>query len=126
MSTPPQLPPAGSAWSRYRREIGFLVLFVLILASTFTLISWNPVNDRVIEPFTGAIARAGGATLSLLGQQTTMNGTIIRNDRFAVNIRNGCNGVEAMLIYSPRCSPSRPAGGRASWASPWASSRSSW
>ena len=72
---------------------------MLILGTTFTLISWNPVNDRVIEPFTGAIARAGGATLSLLGQQTKMNGTIIRNDRFAVNIRNGCNGVEAMLIY---------------------------
>ena len=46
-----------------------------------------------------AIARAGGATLNLLGQQTTMNGTIIRSERFAVNIRNGCNGVEAMLIY---------------------------
>ena len=53
----------------------------------------------MIEPFTGAIARAGGATLNLLGQETKMNGTIIRSGRFAVNIRNGCNGVEAMLIY---------------------------
>ncbi|MBP9823786.1 MAG: exosortase H [Thermoanaerobaculia bacterium] len=99
MRAPQKPPPAASAWSRYRRELGFLILFVLILGTTFTLISWNPVNDRVIEPFTGAIARAGGATLNQLGQQTTMSGTIIRNDRFAVNIRNGCNGVEAMLIY---------------------------
>lgn len=89
----------GSTWQRYRREFGFLIGFVLILGTSFTLISWNPVNDRVIEPFTGAIARAGGATLNLLGQGTTMNGTIIRSGRFAVNIRNGCNGVEAMLIY---------------------------
>lgn len=100
-SSPPPQPNAttGSAWQRYRRELGFLILFVLILGASFTLISWNPVNDRVIEPFTAAIARAGGATLNLLGQQTTMNGTVIRSERFAVNIRNGCNGVEAMLIY---------------------------
>ena len=99
MTSSPPTPRAASAWSRYRRELGFLILFVLILGTSFTLISWNPVNDRVIEPFTGAIARAGGATLNLLGQETAMNGTIIRSDRFAVNIRNGCNGVEAMLIY---------------------------
>jgi len=87
------------AWRRYRRELGFLIFFVLILGASFALIAWNPVNDHLIEPFTGAIARAGGAALNLLGQQTTMNGTIIRSARFAVNIRNGCNGVEAMLIY---------------------------
>jgi exosortase H (IPTLxxWG-CTERM-specific) len=99
--SPPPQPnaPTGSAWQRYRRELGFLISFVLILGASFTLISWNPVNDRVIEPFTAAIARAGGASLNLLGQHTTMNGTIIRSERFAVNIRNGCNGVEAMLIY---------------------------
>jgi len=87
------------AWRRYRRELGFLIFFVLILGTSFTLIAWNPVNDQVIEPFTAAIARAGGAVLNLIGQQTTMDGTIIRSSRFAVNIRNGCNGVEAMLIF---------------------------
>ena len=28
-----------------------------------------------------------------------MQGTVIRSPRFAVNIRNGCNGIEAMLIF---------------------------
>lgn len=102
MKTPPPSPPnesPKSGWRRHRRELGFLVGFVLLLGGSFALISWNPVNDRVIEPFTGAIARAGGATLNLLGQGTSMQGTVIRNEHFAVNIRNGCNGVEAMLIY---------------------------
>jgi len=89
----------ADGWRKYRHEIRFLVLFVLILAASFTLIAWNPVNDHVIEPFTGAIAKASGATLKLLGQGTVMQGTVIRNSRFAVNIKNGCNGVEAMLIY---------------------------
>ena len=89
----------AAGWRKYRQEIRFLVLFIAILALSFTAIAWNPVNDHVIEPFTAAIAKASGATLKLIGQGTTMQGTVIRNPRFAVNIQNGCNGVEAMLIY---------------------------
>ncbi len=96
--TPPVTEPA-SVWQRYRQEIRFLVVFVVLLGGSFTLIAWNPVNDHVIEPFTGLIAKVSGATLELLGQGTKMSGTIIRSPRFAVNIRNGCNGVEAMVIY---------------------------
>jgi exosortase H (IPTLxxWG-CTERM-specific) len=88
-----------SFWRRNRKEIQFLVLFVVLLGAGFTLISVHWVNDHVIEPFTGGIARASGATLNLLGQHVTMQGTVIRSSRFAVNIRNGCNGVEAMLIF---------------------------
>jgi exosortase H (IPTLxxWG-CTERM-specific) len=88
--------PARRPW---RREIAFLVTFLALLVGSFTLISWTPVNDGVIEPLTAAIARASGATLDLLGQDVEMRGTVITNRRFAVNIRNGCNGVEAMLIF---------------------------
>jgi exosortase H (IPTLxxWG-CTERM-specific) len=89
----------GSFWRRNRREITFLVLFVVLLGGSFTLISVNWVNDHVIEPFTAAIARVSGAALNLCGQHVAMHGTIIQGPRFAVNIRNGCNGVEAMLIF---------------------------
>jgi len=91
--------PETPFWQRNRREITFLVLFVALLGGSFTLISVNWVNDNVIEPFTAGIARASGATLGLLGQDIQMQGTILRGRRFAVNIRNGCNGVEAMLIF---------------------------
>jgi exosortase H (IPTLxxWG-CTERM-specific) len=92
-------PPTASFWRRYRREITFLVAFVVLLAASFTLISVNWVNDHAIEPFTGAIARVSGAALNLLGQHVAMRGTVIQGPHFAVNIRNGCNGVEAMLIF---------------------------
>lgn len=94
--------PAAEAapfWRRNRRELTFLVLFVVLLGGGFTLISLNWVNDHVIEPFTAGIARTSGAVLRGLGQPVTMQGTVIRSPRFAVNIRNGCNGVEAMLIF---------------------------
>ena len=92
-------PPEPPFWQKNRRELTFLILFALLLGGSFTLISVNWVNDHVIEPFTGGIARVSGATLDLLGQDVRMQGTIIRGSRFAVNIRNGCNGVEAMLIF---------------------------
>jgi exosortase H (IPTLxxWG-CTERM-specific) len=69
------------------------------LAGGFALISLNWVNDHVIEPFTAGIAKASGAMLDLMGQDVQMRGTVIQGKRFAVNIRNGCNGVEAMLIF---------------------------
>jgi len=95
-ATPPSVEPF---WRRYRREITFLAVFLVLLGGSFTLISVQWVNDHAIEPFTAGIARVSGAVLDLLGQNVTMQGTIIRNPRFAVNIRNGCNGVEAMLIF---------------------------
>lgn len=95
----PSSSPEEPFWRRNRREITFLVLFLVLLGGGFTLISVNWVNDHVIEPFTAAIAQVSGGILGLLGQKVTMNGTIITNARFAVNIRNGCNGVEAMLIF---------------------------
>jgi len=101
---PPSGPGAGSGgaarlWRRNRREITFLALFVVLLGGTFTLISVNWVNDHAIEPFTGGIARLSGAVLNLLGQHVALRGTVIQGPHFAVNIRNGCNGVEAMLIF---------------------------
>jgi exosortase H (IPTLxxWG-CTERM-specific) len=91
--------PQVSFWKQNRREITFLVAFLVILSVSFTVISLNWVNDHVIEPFTGKIAEASGATLNVLGQNVHMRGTIIQGPHFAVNIRNGCNGVEAMLIF---------------------------
>lgn len=92
-------PPAPSGWRRYRQEILFLTLFAVVLGGGFSLIAWKPVNDHVIEPFTAGIAKASGLVLVAIGQPVAMDGTIIRGPRFAVNIRNGCNGVEAMIIF---------------------------
>jgi exosortase H (IPTLxxWG-CTERM-specific) len=97
-------PPPGEGerphgWRAYRRELTFLVLFIVILGGSFTLLSLTWVNDTLVEPFTAGVARASGIALNLIGQDITMHGTILRNETFAVNVRNGCNGVETMLIF---------------------------
>jgi exosortase H (IPTLxxWG-CTERM-specific) len=83
----------------HRQETRFLFIFLATLFLGFSALAWNPVNDAVVEPFTGWVARASGTLLDWLGQDVTMRGTVIENPRFAVNIRNGCNGVEALLIF---------------------------
>ncbi|MBV8202062.1 MAG: exosortase H [Acidobacteria bacterium] len=90
---------AARIWRRNRREITFLALFVVLLGGSFTLISANWVNDHAIEPFTGGIASVSGAILNLAGQHVALRGTVIQGPHFAVNIRNGCNGIEAVLIF---------------------------
>jgi exosortase H (IPTLxxWG-CTERM-specific) len=89
-STPP---------STRRRQVLFLVLFAVILAGGFTLLSVNWVNDHAVEPFTAGVARVSGVALDLLGQDVERQGTVLRGPRFAVNIENGCNGVETMIIF---------------------------
>ncbi|HEX8252015.1 MAG TPA: exosortase H, partial [Thermoanaerobaculia bacterium] len=81
-----------------RTQVLFLLKFFGVLVGAYLLIAWNPVNDNVIVPFTTAIAQWSGALLNAIGQGVTVTGTTIASSRFAVNINNGCNGVEAMLI----------------------------
>ncbi len=91
--------PEAGFWRAHRQEILFLTVFILILGGGFTLLSVNTVNHHVIEPFTAGVAKVSGMTLNLIGQGIEMHGTVIRNGRFAVNIKNGCNGVETMIIF---------------------------
>ena len=97
--TAPAPPDRPTGWRSYRREIQFLVLFAVLLGGGFTLVAWQPVNDNVVEPFTAAIARVSAKILDLFGQQTVMDGTKVYGKSFAVDIENGCNGIEALIIF---------------------------
>lgn len=99
MSEKSTSPEKLQGWRAYRQEIRFLVVFVLILGGGFSLISLNAVNNHVIEPFTAGIAKVSGLCLKVIDSTVEMRGTEIHNSKFAVNIKNGCNGVEAMIIF---------------------------
>ena len=49
-------------------------------------------------PLTAGIAKVSGSILQAIGENVRVAGTTITSPRFGVNINNGCNGVEAMLI----------------------------
>lgn len=58
----------------------------------------RPANDHVIVPFTERIVGVSTAVLRAIGEPALSEGTRIRSSGFAVDVKNGCNGVEAMLI----------------------------
>jgi exosortase H (IPTLxxWG-CTERM-specific) len=79
---------------------GFLVRFLGLVTLFFLAAAPVPVNRTVIEPFTALLARAGGAVCHALGAGTRTTGTMIQGPTFAVDIRNGCNGLETVFVYA--------------------------
>lgn len=90
---------AAKPVSSNRRSVLFLVRFLALLVGFYALVASHPVNDAVIVPFTSGIARVSAAVLNGLGENVTVAGTQIRSSRFAVEIENGCNGVETALLF---------------------------
>lgn len=90
---------AAPAPSANRRSLLFLARFLALLVVFYAVVAWNPVNDAVIVPFTSAIARVSAVLLNGIGEKVSVSGTEIHSGGFAVQIENGCNGVEAALLF---------------------------
>lgn len=78
----------------------FLVRFALLIAVFYVAIALKPVDRRVVTPFSVAVTAASGAVLNAMGQPVIRTGTILRSGSFAVDVKNGCNGLEAILLLS--------------------------
>jgi exosortase H (IPTLxxWG-CTERM-specific) len=76
----------------------FVIRFAALLLLGFLLIVPPVVQTRVLEPFTASLAVASAAMLHAIGHEVSLAGTTILSPTFAVDVRNGCNGVEAALI----------------------------
>ncbi len=80
------------------RQTRFLIIFAVLLIAFYAFITIDAVDKRVVLPFTEALARVSGATLNLLGEKVQVSGTVIVGVRFGVDIRGGCNGLEAVVF----------------------------
>lgn len=76
----------------------FLVLFIVTVVVLYSIVAVNAVNDKVVVPYTNGIARAAGGMLRAIGEPVTVTGTVIHSMGFAVNVENGCNGIEAVIL----------------------------
>lgn len=78
---------------------GFVVRYAAALAVGFVLMALKPVNDHVINPYTTFVAHQARVALNLLGEGAEVHGQVLSSRRFSVAIFNGCNGLEAILIF---------------------------
>jgi exosortase H (IPTLxxWG-CTERM-specific) len=81
-----------------RQRLLFIGRFLLLLGVFYVAVS-NRFSDRVlVQPFTAGIAAVAGVLLRLFGYAVQRHGTLLTSSNFAVEIKTGCNGVEAMLV----------------------------
>jgi exosortase H (IPTLxxWG-CTERM-specific) len=78
----------------------FITLFLVIIVSLFTIEMLVPVQEHVIAPFTGMLARLSAAIILPFDSSAVAYGKILqfRDTGFAVSIEAGCNGVEAAIV----------------------------
>jgi len=78
----------------------FVARFLAALAVFYVVISLEAVDARVVVPFTALIVRTAAVMLHAIHEPIEVAGTVIRTSSFALDVRNGCNGVEAMLFVA--------------------------
>ncbi|MBK5258737.1 MAG: exosortase H [Thermoanaerobaculia bacterium] len=78
-----------------RARARFLIFFLLLLVAVQVALLVPVIDERVIKPFTAGIASVSGVILNTLGQTVTVDRTVIAGTCFAVDLKNGCNAVEA-------------------------------
>ncbi len=77
----------------------FVVRYVAALTVGFVLLALKPVNDHLVNPYTTFVAHEARVVLNLFGEGAVVRDQVLSSPRFSVVIFNGCNGLEAMLIF---------------------------
>ena len=78
----------------------FLLIFCTVLGSLFAIEMLKPVQEAVIQPFTGLLAALSTALILPFDDTVIAQGRILCDAAtgFAVSIEAGCNGVEAAIV----------------------------
>lgn len=88
------------ASSPLRSRVFFVAKFCAAMVVLYAVVALNQVNDFVIIPFTEVVSRGAAGLLSVFESGVSAAGTVMRSPRFALDVRNGCNGVEAVILLA--------------------------
>jgi len=70
------------------------------MLALYAVLALNQVNDRVVVPFTEVITHGAVGFLRVFESNVIATGTVMRSPQFALDVRNGCNGVEAVILLA--------------------------
>ncbi|RLQ23602.1 exosortase H [Seongchinamella sediminis] len=78
----------------------FVITFLLVLVGLFSLEMLNPVQEHLVVPFTGLLAKISAALVAPFDDTVLAYGKVLQfsDTGFAVSIEAGCNGVEATIV----------------------------
>jgi len=83
-----------------RRQASFLVRFALLIVVFYGVTTLRVVDEDVVKPYTRAIASVSAMTLNVCGVHVRDDHSVIAGPRFAVDVEDGCNGIEAIFFIA--------------------------
>jgi len=80
----------------------FAVTYLILMGAFFLLIGLKPIQDilDLNGRYTRGVVILTSKILKILSIQSTYQGSIIQLPSIALDVRFGCNGLEAVMIYS--------------------------
>lgn len=82
--------------------IRFIVTYVVLMGAFFLLIGLKPVQDilDINGAYSNAIVFLTANILEIFGVTSTYSGSLINLPSISLDIEFGCNGLEAVMIYT--------------------------
>ena len=78
----------------------YILLFGLIFGVSYFVFGIAPgIRTGILKPYTGFLARVVSAIVNLFGAGAVATGTLVKSERFSMDIAMGCDGVEACCFF---------------------------
>lgn len=90
-------------WRKLHVEVRFGLLFVVLFAFLYWLLMGTHGAGApwtVEDLMTRSVIWVSGQVLTLLGVVVQVEGAILRTSGFGVRVLSGCNGMEAIVMYT--------------------------
>jgi exosortase H (IPTLxxWG-CTERM-specific) len=89
-----------NAWENKKPVLIFVGVFALLMILFY--IAWiNPfLSGHIFDPLVRFYAFTSGKILTLLGYQNVVSGTMIRTAVIELNIKRGCDAIEATALFA--------------------------
>jgi exosortase H (IPTLxxWG-CTERM-specific) len=93
---------AGKGQSGSISILRFVLTYVLLMGAFFLLLGLKPVQNVVDinGGYSNAIVYVTAKILGLIGVTSTIQGSVIHLPSISLDVEFGCNGLEAVMIYS--------------------------
>jgi exosortase/archaeosortase family protein len=89
--------------SAYRVSVKRFVITYLVLVGAFYFLIWYVPMHKVLDVngvYTKGVVVAVSKLLGIIGAPCTYEGSIINLPSISLDVKFGCNGLEAVMIYS--------------------------
>ena len=80
----------------------FAITYLILMGAFFFLIGFKPVQDIIDLNglYTNGVVSITSKVLGIIGIPSTTRGSVIQLPSIALDVLFGCNGLEAVMIYS--------------------------